>query len=74
MATITHEVPEWETPSSPPKKGLFSKSNLFATQSNPVTKEESGEDTTTVRRHSPTAGYHTGVLAWDAVASISSAA
>jgi hypothetical protein len=47
MATEAHEVLEWEAPSSPPKKSIFSK---FATQSPSPSKEAPGEDATTVNR------------------------
>jgi hypothetical protein len=47
MASISHEVPDWEAPSSQPKKSLFSK---FATQSPSTSKEAPGEDITTVNR------------------------
>jgi hypothetical protein len=48
MATTQHEVPEWETTSSPPKKSIFRKP--VAIQQYPITKEEPGEDSTTVKR------------------------
>ncbi len=48
MATTRPEVPEWETPSSPPKKSIFRKP--VALQTYPITKEEPGEDSTTVKR------------------------
>jgi hypothetical protein len=47
MATESHEVPEWEAPSSPPKQSFFSK---FAIQSPSPSKEAPGEDLTTVNR------------------------
>jgi len=47
MATEAHEVLEWEAPSSPPKKSIFSK---FAIQSSSPSKEAPGEDATTVNR------------------------
>ncbi|PMD61970.1 uncharacterized protein K444DRAFT_586751 [Hyaloscypha bicolor E] len=48
MATTQPEVPEWETPTSPPKKSIFRKP--VALQSFSLSKEEPGEDATTVKR------------------------
>ena len=48
MNTTKPEVPEWETRSSPPKKSIFRKP--VAVQAYPLTKEEPGEDVTTVKR------------------------
>jgi len=48
MATIQPEVPEWETPTSPPKKSIFRKP--VALQTFALSKEDPGEDTTTVKR------------------------
>jgi len=44
-APVIHEIPDWETPSSKPKKSLFSKANIFsniktADPALPLTKEE----------------------------------
>jgi len=50
MATIQHEVPEWEAPSSPPKKSIFSKLNISTSQSPPLSKESPGEDVTSTNR------------------------
>ena len=48
MATTQPEVPEWETPTSPPKKGIFRKP--VALQTFALSKEDPGEGTTTVKR------------------------
>jgi hypothetical protein len=48
MDTTKPEVPEWETRSSLPKKSIFRKP--VAVQAYPLTKEEPGEDVTTVKR------------------------
>lgn len=48
MATEQPEVPEWETPTSPPKNGIFRKP--VALQSISLSKEAPGEDITTVKR------------------------
>jgi hypothetical protein len=47
MDKIQPEIPEWETPTSPPKKSIFRKP--VALQSLSLSKEEPGEDVTTVR-------------------------
>jgi hypothetical protein len=46
MDTTKSEAPEWETRSSPPKQSIFRKP--VAIQAYPLTKEEPGEDVTTV--------------------------
>jgi hypothetical protein len=48
MATPQPEVPEWETPTSPPKNSIFRKP--VALQSISLSKEAPGEDVTTVKR------------------------